>query len=151
MPATDRSQQLLEAERGKNSELEARIQSLSGELTKERAETRRVARAVDEVKKLLKPQYDALRALFEKADELTTSASADVSKYEIWFNSPKMKGLPSKMLRLFIERRRITKIQLGVLTGNKITHGHFRNSLARLTSANLVKRDGDDYILQEID
>lgn len=138
---------LVEEQKSTIAKLETALQSVREELRQAQAARRQLEGAVDRVKQVLRPQYDMLRSLFDNVEQL--QQTSDPGKWEIWL--PKFTGKNREMLKILIERRRVTKAQLGLLVGMSTTSGTFTEYIGRLSRVGLVTKDGDDYVLQEID
>ncbi len=96
------------------------------------------------VREQLKPQYDALRALFE---ELGTNGKAGGSAHDpaVYTKFLERAGRAGcrRMLELLIERGQLTKNQLGTLASVPSTKRTFRTYMSWLRSNGLVDVDGD--------
>jgi len=138
----------LAAERSKVARLELTVKGLREELTTANSAKQTFQQTINELKKLFKPQYDALRRVFEKMEELP-QGSIDTTKYEVWLNNSNLLPLTKDILKLLITDKHMTKQQILLRLGKK-QGGHFNNCMSQLTSAKLMKRVGEEYVLEEI-
>lgn len=127
--------------------LEANIHALQKELEQEKDAHSKSKNKLEAVKKMLLPQYKDLQKIFSEIGEEAINET-DSGVYDIW--KEKLGKQPLRMLELFIKKKKITRKQLGILTGLKYTSGSFAQYISILTSANLIKREGDAYVLQPI-
>lgn len=132
----------LSSQKQKNEELNRK---LSDSIDRER----QLQKKLEAVRRLLEPQYNELKKIFGEIEIMAPSAngaSTDV-QWEIWIE--KLQGKQRDMLSVVIARKRITKIQLGLLIGMSHNGGSFNTYLSKLVSLGLVKREGNEIVLQE--
>ena len=125
-------------------ELKQQIETLKGQLSEEKKLRAAAEKKLDAVKKMLAPQFDQLKKIFDLAGE-TSGGSADDSVWEIWLN--KFNGKNKDMLKVLIERGKVTRSQMALLVGMKQS-GTFTTYISNLHSAGLLKKEGDYYVLQ---
>lgn len=99
------------------------------------------------VRTLLEPDYRTLRSIFEEVGNGNGASAAVESDYAIWLD--KLHGKQRDMLQILIERRRVTKIQLGHLVDMAPRGGSFNTYLSKLRSLKLVRDDGEYIVLNE--
>lgn len=132
----DRRESLMEAESYSAPTLQAENDSLRSQLAD--AEKRLVA-----VRDSLRPQYDALKMLFEQLGT-TTSANGSVNRsaYEPWLAKAGKAGC-RRLLETLIERPELTKQQLGTLSSCSYKSSTFRGYMSWLRRNGLVETHGD--------
>jgi hypothetical protein len=124
------------------------IQGLKKELEKLTNDNRRMKDAMSELKTFLQPQYSHLQKIFETS-QLITQDGPYMSKYDVWFNNSSLPSLSKDILKILIEQKKATRKQILLRLGKK-EGGHINNCFSKLTSARLMKREGEFYVLQEI-
>lgn len=117
---------------------------LRAELAQERTKNTALTQIIENLKKALKPQYDALRGVFEKIETAPAGASED--SWSVWLD--KLPGKNRDMLQVMIEARTITAQQLAFRTGISVKSSTFRAYLGKLKSLGLVHKSGDQIILK---
>lgn len=127
--------------RRENEELRKRLADAS-----RRAED--AVRRLETVRKVLQPQYDAYRALFDELGP-SSNGSADHSVYTPWLHKAGG-GKRRKMLEVVIERKELTRAQLSTLSGTSINSSGFKNSLSWMKVNQLVDVTGDRVILRQV-
>jgi len=142
------SNEELQAEQSKSAKLEIVITGLREELSIANGTIKQFNQTISDLKKLFLPQYQALRRVFEKIEELPEK-SFDVSRYEVWLTNPNLPPLSKEILKILISEKHATKQQLLLRLGKK-AGGHTDNCFSKLTTAKLIKRVGDEYVLEEI-
>ncbi len=100
------------------------------------------------VRELLQPQYQLMQKIFDAAGNSNQENPVDESAWQIWLD--KLTGKQKEMLSIVISRKRITKAQLGLLVGMSAGGGSFNTYLSKLVTLGLVKREGDEIVLQEL-
>lgn len=103
--------------------LESQVKDLSETVTRltEESESRgKLLREADHrlaaVRRILQPQYDAMRTLFENLTVINAvPAAIDTGTWGIWLD--RAKGGRRKMLEVMIQRKELTKKQLATLAG----------------------------------
>lgn len=128
--------------------LEKQNTELQRDLGKTRSENAELKRRLSAVRLLFEPQYRTLQGVFDEMPANGNSA-VDASAYAIWLD--KLHGKQRDMLQLLIERKRITKIQLGHLVGMSPNGGSFNTYLSKLRSLKLVVSEGEYIVLNEIE
>lgn len=126
----------LEAER-------VRVNNLEGEVAKARAGAVDAQRRLDAVKKMLEPQYLAMKALFEELGSAGASGNGgmvDKAWVEPWLEKATRTGC-RRLLEIMMDKGRLTQQQLATLAG--VTPRTFRNYRAWLTRNNLVRLEGE--------
>lgn len=118
---------------------------LRAELSRERAKNAALEKVVENLKKALKPQYDALRGVFEKIEEVPAGASED--SWSVWLG--KLNGKNREMLQVLIEARSLTRNQLAFRAGLSAGSGTFATYLGKLRSLGLIERQGDQIVLRQ--
>jgi len=138
----------LEEEKSINAKLELSLKATRQELAESNTARQQLQRTIAEIKKIFQPQYSVLRRVFEKVEDLHEEA-IDEQKYQIWLENPNLPDLSKQLLRVMIEMKKATRKQLLLRVGKK-EGGHINNCFSKLTSAKLIKRDGENYVLEEI-
>lgn len=129
--------------------LKAEVTRLSGELQAERGRAREAERRLDAVRARLRPEYDALATLFEDLGEVPGAAAADRGVYEPWLAKIGKKGC-RQMLEVLVDRRELTKNQLGTLSGVSPKGGTFGSYLSWLRVNGLIETDGEMVRLRAV-
>ena len=106
---------------------------------------------IKSVREKFLPDYRMLQSLFSELEKVSTTQSVDKAKYEIWIS--KFKGKNRDMLETLIERKRVSRAQLALLIGVPALKkgGSFNTYASNLMRVGLVKRENDDYVLQEVE
>ncbi len=129
------------------AELKSQVESLKQQLSVEKAQLSAIEKKLKAVRTLLAPQYEQMKKIFSTAD-IPEGNSGDNGKWEIWLQ--KLTGKNRDMLRVLIDRKRITRSQLGLLVGMSANSGSFNTYLSKIKSLCLVKKDGNEFVLQEM-
>lgn len=109
-----------------------------------------VEQRLEAVRKRLKPEYDALRKLFEElGDGPASAAGADRSIYESWLQKAGKRGC-RRMLEVLLDRPEITRNQLGTLSGVPATKSTFRAYMSWLKTNGLIEVDGEMVRLRAV-
>lgn len=125
----------------KNEELGARLMEASRKANE-------AHRKLETVRKLLSPQYEALKALFGEF-EASEVVSGNTEVYGPWLEKAGG-GKRRKMLEVVIERREVTRAQLSTLSGTSINSSGFKNSLSWMKVNQLVDVEGDVVRLKAV-
>lgn len=125
----------------KNEELGARLMEASRKANE-------AHRKLETVRKLLSPQYEALKALFGEF-EASETAVVDAGIYNPWLEKAGG-GKRRKMLEVVIERKEVTRAQLSTLSGTSINSSGFKNSLSWMKVNQLVDVEGDVVRLKAV-
>ncbi len=120
------------------------LDRVRAELSKERSKSASLQKVIDGLKKALKPQYDALRGVFEKLEVTETASSQE---WDVWLD--KLQGKNRDMLKVLIEARSLTRAQLAFRAGLSVNSGTFQTYLGKLKSLGLTEKDGDQIRLRE--
>jgi hypothetical protein len=102
--------------------------------------------ALDTIRKALEPEYRAMQRLFSEIDATVTNA-VDVSRYDVWKAS--LGSGEWKLLEFFIEKKKLQAQQIGILLGK--SHETCRLYRGKLQRAGLIKKEGNFYVLQDIE
>ena len=120
------------------------IERLNTELRSARARVSALEGVIESLRKALKPQYDALRGIFENTESVSAAPSSDA--YAVWLD--KLHGKNRDMLQVLIEAGSLTRQQLAFRAGISVNSGTFNTYLAKLKSLGLVEKDGDQIKLK---
>jgi hypothetical protein len=121
------------------------IDRLNTELRQEKAKNAALEKVIDGIKKALKPQYDALRGVFEKLEDVPAGASLD--SWSVWLE--KLHGKNREMLQVLIQAGPMTRQQLAFRAGISPNSGTFATYLGKLRSLGLIEKDGDQIRLKQ--
>ena len=105
-------------------------------------------RRLDVVKKLLQPQYDGFKTVFEAAGTANGTA-VDAGVYAPWLAKAGRAGC-RRLLEVVIQRRQLTRTQLATLAGLGPNTGTFRNYLSWLRRNGIVRTEGESVILNAL-
>lgn len=106
--------------------------------------------AVVRTREALRPQFDALRAFFSDFSAMNGGAGAlNRAAFEPWLAKAGRAGC-RRLLETLIEKRTLTRTQLGTLAGISSTSSTFRGYMAWLKKHNLITVEGDDVRLVEV-
>ena len=113
---------------------------------------REAERRLDVVRKVLMPQYDALKAVFSELTVVQKMAAvggggADRSVYDPWLKKCPKEGI-RKMLELLIDKREATRHQLSTWAG--VAPNTSYDYLGWLRRAGLVEIDGSTIRLRAV-
>lgn len=141
---------MLEQERSKVAKLDATVKALRGEVQDLRNDRLKAERGIEAVKKLLRPQYEAFRRLFEKLDDIPEVQGTNVGRaaWEGWME--KLGGGRAKIIETMLGNGgKASKQQLIVLTG--LSRESIRTYTGQLVGMKLLVNQGDgEYSLAEI-
>lgn len=126
-------------------DLEEEIKALQGHVNAQASLRKQAEQKLESVKKLLAPQYEQMRKIFEEIGE---DSAPNNGQWDIWLD--KFKGKQNAMLHVLIERGRVTRQQLGLMVGMSPGSGSFNTYLSKLKSVGLIKKEGDEFVLQQI-
>lgn len=129
-----------------NADLRIENERLKSELNQERDKRQKTESKLAAVKILLAPQYEQMQKVFSEISvNGNISESVNADDYDFWLN--KFGGKKKIMLELFISKKpRWTKQSLKIATGLGIRSVEIY--LNQFANAGLVKREGDEYVLQ---
>lgn len=130
-------------------QLRQEILRLRGELEKGRVLQREMTAKLEAIKKVLQPQYDMLRTVFEQVGSGNTHGSVDASVYEPWLQKAGRRGC-RRMLETVIERHELTKNQLGTLAGVPASKSTFRAYMAWMKANGLIEVEGEVVRLRTV-
>jgi outer membrane murein-binding lipoprotein Lpp len=147
-PKLDKIQAQAEEKNALIAQLEAANERLKLDLQTARAKASDAERRLAAVRASLQPQYDALRGLFEDLGQASL-AGADRGLFEPMLQKAGQRGC-RRMLELMIERRELTKTQLGTLAGVPSRKSTFRAYMAWLKHNGLVEVDGETVKLRAV-
>ncbi len=125
-----------------------KLQVMARQLADWRGRAQAAEQKLEAVRKLLRPDYEALRALFDelKAGEIV---QADGHLYGPWLEKAGGKGC-KRLLEVMIERRELTKHQLATLATVSFKSSTFRGYMAWLKRNGLVEVDGETVRLRNL-
>lgn len=126
--------------------LTGQISNLTSDLDQARTIAADHAAKLLQVQEMLAPDFKRMQAIFDVATPTNGHGPADPGKWQIWLD--KLPSGQAKMLRLFIERKRLTPKQLSVLVGQtpKGTANYYRE----LIRVGLLDWQGDELVLQDV-
>ncbi|MDI6808288.1 MAG: hypothetical protein QME66_04805 [Candidatus Eisenbacteria bacterium] len=123
------------------------IEGLKNSLGIEKAKRISLEKKLASVRTMLEPQFKQMQSLFSEIGEAAAGPDAEDEMWAIWLN--KLNGKNREMLRILIERKRVTRQQLGLLVGMSPSSGSFNTYISKLKSLGLMKREGEEFVLQE--
>jgi len=129
-----------------NFALEQQIRDLKEQLEAEKVLRKQTEQKLSFVRDMLKPEFEKMKRIFEEAN--VAADITDNSDYDIWLS--KFGGKKKMMLEVLIKRKRITRAQLGILVGMSYSSGSFNNYISELKTVGLLKKEGDEFVLQSI-
>ena len=127
--------------------LAKQVEQLRVELSKERSSRQDTERRLEAVKKLLTPDYDALRTIFETVG--TTNGPVDASAYAPWLEKAGRAGC-KRLLNVLIERQSLSRSQLATLGVVSERSSTFRAYMAWFKRNGLVTVEGEMVRLAEL-
>ena len=127
------------------------ISQLRSDLAEVRTRCAGMEKIIKSVREKFLPDYRMLQSLFSELEKVSTTQSVDKAKYEIWIS--KFKGKNRDMLETLIERKRVSRAHLALLIVVPALKkgGSFNTYASNLMRVGLVKRENDDYVLQEVE
>ena len=130
---------------------EKEISSLRSELAEARTRYANAEKIIKAIREKFLPDYQMMTALFADIGAVSANGSVDKSRYEVWL--AKFNGKNREMLEVIIERRRVSRAQLALLIGVPALKkgGSFNTYASNLTRVGLIKRENDEYVLQEVE
>lgn len=128
---------------------ETEIRTLKDQLAKERQGRAAAEKRLEAVRKMLKPQYDSLRTLFEELGTGTEGGAGDRAVYEPWLEKAGG-GKRRAMLAVMVERGELTRSQLATLAAVSIRSSTYRNNLSWMKVNKLVEVEGDHIRLMAV-
>lgn len=130
------------------AELERQAAGLRQEVLAARAEAADAQRRLASVRKALEPQFLALKGLFDEIGN-DPIGTVDRTIYEPWLAKAGRTGC-RRFLELLIERRELTRDQLGTLAGVPATKSTFRAYMSWLKRNGLVDVKGETVRLRVV-
>ncbi len=127
-------------------ELEQKNIELKEQLETEKRSRKQAEQKLSFVRDMIKPEFEKMKRIFEEAN--VTIDNEDTGDYDIWLN--KFGGKKKLMLEMLIKRKRISRPQLGVLVGMSYSSGSFNNYISELKTVGLIKKEGDEFVLQTV-
>ena len=121
---------------------------LRAELAQERSARMNTEVRLEAVKRVLLPQYDAMRGLFENLQS-SNGAAVDPTAYAPWLQKAGRAGT-RRLLETIISRGELSRTQLATLSGLGPNTGTYRNYLSWLRRNGLVDVDGDTVRLKPL-
>jgi uncharacterized protein DUF87 len=119
------------------------------QLDQERTARADAEKRLAKVRDSLRPQYDALKALFENLATSAGNGAGDRVAFEPWLAKAGRAGC-KRLLEVLIERGELTRAQLGTLSGVSSKSGTFRNYLSWLRRNGLANTEGDKVKLIQL-
>lgn len=131
-----------------NARLQETIDRLSKELQTERSRANDAENRLQAVRAMLEPQYKQMQTIFSEAIATQAAGNGSSGKWDIWLE--RLQGKQRDMLKILIDRHRVTKNQLGLLVGMSANGGSFGTYLSKLVSLGLAKREGNEIVLNDV-
>ena len=132
-------------------DLDRTVAQLRQEILMTRAEAAEANRRLVAVRKVLEPQFLALKGLFALVEISAAEAgTVDRGIYEPWLAKAGQRGARRRMLEVMIERREATRSQLATLASISPRSGPFRSYLSWLKTNGLVNVEGEMVRLQVV-
>lgn len=147
-PQDVRTNQLLEIEQKKVAELKEENTKLKEMIGRIEAHNKVLLNAINMLRETFKSDHLALQKLFS-TNEVPNSQignAADDAQWDIW--RKKFHQGENQMLDIFISKKHVTRDQLIVLMGK--SRETVRIYVQKLIRVGLVKKEGNEFILQEI-
>ncbi len=129
------------------AELESQVADLKSQLSAEKSLRREVESRLELVKKMLAPQYDQMKKIFEQAGN-SEIGLIDTSAYNKWLD--KFDGKHKTMLELIIEHKRLDRRKWCVLAGVNYNSTWFDKGALKMKQLGLVAKEGKDFVLREM-
>jgi chromosome segregation ATPase len=130
-----------------NGKLRSQVRDLAEKMRQAEREKTLALRKLEAVRDHLRPQWEALYGLFNAlGDEKPTQ---DRSVWEPWLQKAGKRGC-KRMLEVLIEKRELTRNQLGTLSNVASTKSTFRNYLSWLKTNGLVEVNDDSVRLRAV-
>jgi uncharacterized protein DUF87 len=102
------------------------------------------------VREHLKPQFDALAALFREIGEESRAIGGTPSEAWVpWLEKAGKIGA-RKLLEILIKHGRLKQVQLATLSGYSMKGGHWRKCRAFITKNDLATLEGEDIIARQM-
>jgi len=124
------------------------VESLRTQLAQERAARTDMERRLAAVRDALRPQYDALKGLFEHLGT-TRPNGVDRAAYEPWLRKAGQAGC-RRLLETLLERPTLSKAQLGTLAGVSYKSSTFRAYMSWLRRNGLIETEGEMVKLGQV-
>lgn len=128
-------------------ELTKKVEDLHRELAVQRSARVDAERRLETVREQLRPQYDALRGLFEQLGSTPTGSSVDRTKYLKWLAKAPKVGMKT-MLEHLIENGEATRQELAAIAGVARTTSY--DYIGWILRAQLAEDDGKKIVLRRI-
>ena len=128
-----------------NDELKMKVQNLHHDLSLERIHRNDAERRLAVVREALRPQYDALRGLFEQLSQPGGSSAVNRGPFEKWLSKAPKVGMKT-MLEHLLDNGQATRQQLATIAGVARTTSYdyigwiLRNGLAEDNGKEIVLR-----------
>lgn len=126
------------------------IGHLKEELAREKAARAAADARLEAVRKHLKPQYDAMHALFEKLGEGPAAGAGVVAGVWAEWAAKAPNERVKRMLENLVQKRRLKMRQLATLSRVGYGNGTWYRDLKWFTNNTLVTVDGDEIALVEL-
>jgi hypothetical protein len=138
----------LEMLRKDNQKLREQLSGAERDAHQWKSQNRALTSKLNSVKQLLQPQYDSLRKLFEEIGENGNQPGAPSHAWSGWLEKL---GSERVIIQILLDKptHRATKQQLIVL--GKIGRETVRLYTNKLIAASLIKKEGDEFTLAEIE
>ncbi len=137
-----------EAQPSRSLEASAEAESLRAQLAAERGARAETDRRLAAVRDCLRPQYEALRGLFEQLGAIKANG-IDRGAFEPWLAKAGRAGC-RRLLETLLERPELSKPQLGTLAGVSYKSSTFRAYMAWLKRNGLIETEGDTVRLRQV-
>lgn len=131
---------------GRIAKLDAEVEQLSKDRYAESQRRQDAERRLEAVRKQLRPQYEAMRDLFEDLGQAASAkggAAQDLGVWEPWLGKAGKAGC-RRILETLLQRGRMTMRQLATLAGVQYGNRSWRNYKSWLQRNSLVTIDGED-------
>lgn len=116
---------------------------LLGEIRALKSEISRMNAVISSIRKEFLPQYAVLKKIFETTEAISSSSDTN---WSVWLD--KLHGKNRDMLRVLIDKKRLTRQQLGFQIG-MAQSGSFSTYVSKLKSLGLVEVSGGVISLRE--
>lgn len=126
---------------------EDKIEDLKHQLSEEKAARVDAERKLELVKKMLSPQYENLKKIFENVGDIGAASNApDKGKYQVWLD--KFTGKHRLMLELLIEHGRLDRRRWCLLSGIPYKSNYFDQGVTKVKQLGLVNKEGNDFVFR---